>query len=410
MIDRYIPATAGMVFVFNSGSEMGHVMLLGVDIDRYRKMFPGSFKVTEGRLFKPGERGVLVSEEARKQGYEQMDFWLLPEGTDLNKTHLTKEARENRDNLDLRRDLVFMGASDSNSSMDIRVPVKVIITYKALNKIWGAYCIIDIESFREAHNYVTGADTEVKISKEQQNLLSGDNLDQLFASDNTVQNAPITSEAITVTDLKSELKKAGQKVDLDAGSYNVAFLKLKKGVSQQQALEELNRIFKQEKLAVRAVSWKAAVGSFGSMAEMIKGALNLFIMFIFFVAIIVIMNTLSMAALERTSEIGMMRAIGARKGFLWKMFIYETGVLSFCFGGLGIIAGIALIYLINAANITTPNEILQLVYGGDKLSPLFTVADLVTGIFYMAVVTLIAVVYPLRVVGKIVPLDAIGRE
>jgi ABC-type lipoprotein release transport system permease subunit len=410
IIESYLPATAGMVFLLNTNSDMGNILLLGVDIEKYRKMFPDSFKVTEGRMLNPGERGVLVSEEARTQGFEYMNFWIIPEGVALDPKKLPKEARGNLDSLDLWRDLVFMGASTSNSTIDIRVPVKGIITYKALNKIWGNYCIVDIESFREAHNYVTGSDSEVKISKEETKLLESENLDQYFTSENMMENARVTNEQISATELQKEVRKEKKKYDVDAGSYNLAFLKIKKGVSQKRALDDLNRVFKENKLNVRAISWKNAVGTIGSMAMMIKGALNLFIMFIFFVAIIVIMNTLSMAALERVAEIGMMRAIGARKGFMRKMFIYETGILSFFFGGLGIAAGIVVIYLVNAANITTTNEILQLVYGGDKLSPVFTLADLIIGIVELAIVTCISVLYPLRVVDKIAPLDAIARE
>ena len=54
-------------------------------------------------------------------------------------------------------------------------------------------------------------------------------------------------------------------------------------------------------------------------------------------AIIIIVNTLSMAAIERTSEIGMMRAVGARKGFIRLMFLGETAALSAIFGGAGIV-------------------------------------------------------------------------
>lgn len=146
------------------------------------------------------------------------------------------------------------------------------------------------------------------------------------------------------------------------------------------------------------------------MAVMIKGALNLFIMFIFFVAIIIIMNTLSMAALERTTEIAMVRAVGAQRGFVAKMFIWETGMLSCFFGGLGIVMGLILMIGLGFAHITTTNELFQIVYGGDQLKPLFTWADLLLGLGELALVTFLAVLYPLRVVGKIVPLDAITRE
>jgi ABC-type transport system, involved in lipoprotein release, permease component len=408
-IQKFLPATAGMVFVLNPGSDMGNIMLLGVDIDKYRAMFPNSIKVTDGGLFKPGERGVLVAEEARKQAWDFMDFWIIPQGEVLNRKKLPADMRGVAD-LDVSNSLVFMGTSTSNSTMDIRVPVKGIIKYKALNKIWGNYCIVDIESFREAHNYVTGADSKVEIPKEEKKLLESDNLDQIFGSGDIIDKSVVTNESISVKDIQAQTQRKVTEYNPDAGSYNLAFIKLKPGISQTVALNMLNREFRQQHLNVRAVSWKSSVGTIGSMAMMVKAALNTFIMFIFFVAIIVIMNTLSMAAIERVSEIGMMRAIGARKGFMRKMFVYETGLLSFFFGGLGIIAGIAVVYLLRAAGISTTNEILQLVYGGEQLSPIFTMADFFLGIVELGIVTFLSVLYPLRVVGKIVPLDAISRD
>lgn len=410
VIQEFLPATAGLVFVFNSGSEMGHIMLLGVDIAKYRRMFPDSIRITEGRMFNPGERGVLVSEEARKQAYDYMNFWIIPEGGKLDPETLPADAVKSIATLDTRQDLVFMGASTSNSTMDIRVPVKGIVKYKSLNKIWGIYCIVDIESFREAHNYVTGADTKAEVPKQEKALLENDNLDQLFSADNMMDNTALSEANYSIKEIQAALRKKAVKYNPDAGSYNLVFLKLKPGASPTKTLADLNRTFKENNLNVRAVSWKNAVGTIGSMAVMVKAALNTFIMFIFLVAIIIIMNTLSMAAIERVPEIGMMRAIGARKGFLRKMFVYETGLLSFFFGGIGIIVGIVLIYIIKAIGITTTNEILQLVYGGDRLSPLFTAPDLLLGIVELGIVTMLSVLYPLRVVGKIVPLDAIARE
>ncbi len=409
-IADFLPATAGTVYVFNPGTDLGYIMLLGIDIERYQKMFPQSITITEGNMLKPGEKGVLISEEARRLGYNEMDFWLLPENGNLNPQKLPDDAKDMVDSLDLRRDIVFMGASDSNSTMDIRLPVKGIIRYKSLNKIWGNYCIVDIESFREAHNYVTGADSTVILSREKKNLMESENLDQMFSSGELLDDNVVTNEALDFKTVQVQTKKVQRKYNADEGSYNLAFIRLKQGVSQSKALNELNVVFKEKHLNVRAISWKNAVGTFGSMAVMIKGALNLFIMFIFFVAIIVIMNTLSMAALERITEIGMMRAVGARKSFLRKMFICETGLLSFFFGGMGILMGIVLVYLLKFANISTTNEILQMVYGGDKLNPLFTFADLIMGMVELGIVTFLAVLYPLRVVGKIVPLDAISRD
>lgn len=409
-IDKMLPATTGYAMILDSESEMADTFLLGVDMQRYQEMFPETIKLQEGALLKSGEKGVMVSEYGQKQLYDYFNYWVTPKDFPINRKRLPKDAPKNLAQLATRKELVFMGASTTSSTMDVRVPVKGIFKYKAFNTICGFYSIVDIESFREAYNYVTGADTKVEIADTEKKLLEDSDLDQLFSSDEIVGEATGSGIESSLNDLKTDTTKAVTKYNPDAGSFNLVFVKLKKGLDADREVKKINKIFADKQLEVRAVTWKQAMGSFGSMAGLIKVALNVFIMFIFFVAMIVIMNTLSMAAMERTAEIGMMRAIGARKGFLRKMFIYETGTLSFFFGGLGIILGIILIYLLQAANLSTTNDMLQLVYGGEKLNPLFTLSDFILGIVELTFVTILSVLYPLRVVGKIVPLDAIARD
>jgi ABC-type lipoprotein release transport system permease subunit len=410
LIADYLPATSGLVYVLNDRAEMGSVYLLGVDIDRYRRVFPDSIQITEGRFFEAGQRGMLFSEELRKAFYDFGEYWVIPEGGELDESKLPEEVKADLSNLDVRSDLVFMGASVANSTMDVRVSVTGVMKYKALNKIWGSYyCIVDIESFREAHNYVTGADSAVDLSQAEAALLATEDLEDLFASGDLFADI-ITEESITLEELQQETAREIVGYDLDAGSYNLAFIKLKEGIVPHEAATKLNKVFQEQGLKARVISWNDAVGIIGSMAVMVKAALNLFIMFIFFVAIIIIINTLSMAALERASELAMMRAIGARKGFIRRMFMSETALLSFFFGGLGIIFGIIGIYLLRAAEISTTNEILQIVFGGETLSPLYTGSDGLIGLVELGIVTMLSVLYPLRVVGRIVPLDAIVRE
>jgi putative ABC transport system permease protein len=117
-----------------------------------------------------------------------------------------------------------------------------------------------------------------------------------------------------------------------------------------------------------------------------------------------------MAAIERTTEIGMMRAIGARKGFIRLMFLGETGVLSAVFGGAGILVGFIIVNIIAVCNITSTNDMVQLLFGGDTFRPLLSVIDIGLVIIQLVIVTLIAVVYPIRVASNITPLDAISRD
>jgi ABC-type antimicrobial peptide transport system permease subunit len=52
----------------------------------------------------------------------------------------------------------------------------------------------------------------------------------------------------------------------------------------------------------------------------------------------------------------------------------------------------------------------QLLYGGDTFRPLLSIIDVALAVIQLVVVTLLAVIYPVRVASNITPLDAISRE
>lgn len=245
----------------------------------------------------------------------------------------------------------------------------------------------------------------------KKDLLATANLDALFTDEDLfidVGTHQETPPALSLEQIRAEVKREKPPRALAAGAYNLIFLRLQEGVAQAEALAGLNRIFAERDLAVRAVGWQQAIGVFGNKVAFTKVAVNLFIMFLFFVIVVVIMNALSLAALERTPELAMMRAVGAAKGFLAKMFLVETMELAFFFSGLGVAAGVVFIYLLRAAGITTENEILQLVYGGSRLAPVLTGSDLLLVLFQLLLVTILSVLYPLRIVWRIKPPDAMA--
>ena len=51
-----------------------------------------------------------------------------------------------------------------------------------------------------------------------------------------------------------------------------------------------------------------------------------------------------------------------------------------------------------------------MLYGGDAFRPLLSIVDVVLVVIQLAIVTLIAVIYPIMVASRITPLDAVSRE
>ena len=69
----------------------------------------------------------------------------------------------------------------------------------------------------------------------------------------------------------------------------------------------------------------------------IKIFMNMISLFIFIVSMILIMNVMMMSVKEKTREIGTMRAIGTKRRSIMALIIYESLILSFIGGVIGIL-------------------------------------------------------------------------
>ncbi len=412
-VARFLPVgkNMGMVLSDDPDSSPAPIYMIGTDFGAYQKMFPHNITVTEGRLLKPGERGILLTNHLRAEHiYTYINRWVVPQGGKVVAAHLSKAAKENKADLQTMDNIVVLGMDIDNSATDIRFPVKGIIKYRALDTIFGHFAITDIESYRACLGYFTASSQQAPVAKENQKILGLDNanLDALFGSGNLVVSN--TRHTVTLPKVQSAPVKPPTAENIENGLYNLIFVRFKSGVAPASALLKLNQALMQAKVNARAIPWKKAAGPIGSMTTLIKGALVLFVTFLFVVAIIIIVNTLTMSAMERTSEIGMMRAIGARKQFIRAMFFGETGMLALVFGGAGLVLGIIIVNVIPMLHITSANDFVQLLYGGNTFHPMFKWTDLVMTVLELGLVTVTAALYPMRVAGQIKPLDAIARD
>ena len=114
---------------------------------------------------------------------------------------------------------------------------------------------------------------------------------------------------------------------------------------------------------------------------------------------VIMTNTLWMSVFERTREIGLLRALGWRKGQVLRLILGESLLLSLLGGLVGIILGVAAVYLVGGS-------IPYFGMLGVQFSPqLFTRA-----IITIAVMGLVGGAYPAWQAGRLLPLEALHYE
>jgi ABC-type antimicrobial peptide transport system permease subunit len=126
-----------------------------------------------------------------------------------------------------------------------------------------------------------------------------------------------------------------------------------------------------------------------------------------FVAAIGIINTMIMAAYERTREIGVMRACGATKGTIRRLFTFEAAILGF----LGGLFGMTLSYVI----VTVVRIIIQkneLMLGDLPITEIgnFPWWLIVSVLAFTTLIGILAGLYPARRAAKMNPIDALRYE
>lgn len=118
------------------------------------------------------------------------------------------------------------------------------------------------------------------------------------------------------------------------------------------------------------------------------------------------LNTLSVSLLQRTKEVGILKALGSKRQDIFRMFIFEAAIISLVGGAMGFLGGYGLARLFNEIF-----NILASQRGLDPISfvyiPMYFVIALVTFIFFLGLSTGIM---PARRAARIHALDALRYE
>jgi len=111
------------------------------------------------------------------------------------------------------------------------------------------------------------------------------------------------------------------------------------------------------------------------------------------------MNTMYTSVLERTRDIGVMKAIGAKNSTIFALFFIESGFLGMVGGIIGIIVGLGFAYGLTAAG--------RQFLGSDLIQAHISPVLIVGALLFSFVIGTLAGVLPAIQAAKLQPVDAL---
>ena len=140
-----------------------------------------------------------------------------------------------------------------------------------------------------------------------------------------------------------------------------------------------------------------------SIINQVTGVFSLFLGAIAGISLVVggigIMNIMLVSVTERTREIGIRKAVGAKRRDILVQFLLESGVLSLIGGGIGILGGWGVSYIIS-----------QIPVGNMKIHSLVTPDIIGLAIGVSLIIGLASGIYPAMRAARLNPIDALHYQ
>ena len=265
----------------------------------------------------------------------------------------------------------------------IFIPLKYENSFNYIN-------FMDVSTYSELYNF-TGV-AEGSLPDQVTETLLAENEDDIFGLASE-ENLGI----INVDDLESTT----------LSGFTMIAVHLKEGVDTAAFLETLAG--PAERYGFKTAPWDEASGGLARISGALQGFIYAATALIFIIVALILMNTLIINIMERTAEIGTIRAIGAKKSFVTLMFLSETIVLNVIAGIAGIVVSAILILIAGRVGIALPGPVSQFLIGGGRLYPVLSFVTVGQALLIIVVITILATLYPLRVATRVTPLKAMSE-
>lgn len=386
-VTQFTPQITGYALINFENQEPNFTMLFGIEPQSYRRMF-NSITVVQGSYLQAEEEGILMSRGKIAQ---------IEESTGIRFAV---------------GDPVLLTGFGAAGFKVRELPLVGIFDFTQRSELLDQLAFVDAQSLRSLLGMTVGTREEIPIGTEEVQLLEIDDLENLFGQ-NMVENASESRESsswLYEMSESGEVPSAPSETDQSSRAWHFLLVKLKDPGRLGAAVDELNEWFDDQGIEAEAIDWKKASAGFGLTADLLRIIFSSAILIVAVVTIVIIMNTLVVSVIERTTEIGTMRALGAGKSFIHKMLLLETLTITVLFGIVGIIIGAAVIQLLGVLEIRATNMLLNALFGGPVFKPRLSSGSIFLSLGAVVLIGILSYLYPMRVALKIQPIQAIQSE
>jgi len=292
--------------------------------------------------------------------------------------------------------------------------VTAVFEYDIYNEIFGRFIIADPITVRSllGINEVFSLE-DYDLGEENTNLFSEnndfENFDDLFADASDYSEALISEDLedennnfvsdLTTSEVENQLS--------ESTSWNYIIVRLKEGQNTKHVMKKVSRILKKNDWPVQVADWRHAAGSTALYLFWMRKIFNIGIVIVLSAGFIIVNNSLVINILDRTREIGTLRAIGAKKRFISMQCMIENIILTLTSGVLGVVSGTICTHFINKANIVLNNSFLVQLFGSEAIKVYVNSENVLKLFILVLALALLGWIYPVINALKVSPIDAI---
>ncbi len=368
-IKYFNPQISGFVALDFKGCKFPAI-IFGTETEKYLKIMH-AIKIEKGFPYESGKKGIMLSTQIA-----------------------------NKIGAGIGSDIQFIVAEGLSARIRT-APITAVYSYPIENSIFDELVIISPDVARELLdiNAMYSGNTIV-LEQEMEDLLQTFDMENLFEDATDV-------DGITKDDFSFKEIESVKENDEDfSTTWNFIVCRLHDSNDTKKLIKLLNKKFKNNGWNVEAVNWRNAAGSNALYLYFLRLILNVGIFIVLIAGFIVINNTLVINILDRTREIGTMRAIGTSKAFVCFECMAETMIISIIAGIIGCVMGMIFSGIVSACHIPLTNSFLRQLFGGNFIITAMTFSNLIRSFIVSLVIGMIAWLYPVHTALKTNPVTA----